>query len=200
VVDRNHLSLRAAGVIALAAAVAGCGGTHRTSATTGAGARTETLRVPSGAMEPTLRVGQHVSIDRPRRHPAVGQIVVFHPPAGADPAEPVCGDRSQGEGHRQPCGRPTARESDELFIKRVVAGPGDWVSIARDGELIRNGATERGYRIRSCPGDDPCGFPGTITLPSVEYYLLGDNRAASDDSRYWGPVRRGWIVGTVVAR
>ena len=35
-------------------------------------------------------------------------------------------------------------------------------------------------------------------MPPDEYYLLGDNRGVSDDSRFWGPVPRAWIIGTVV--
>jgi signal peptidase I len=37
-----------------------------------------------------------------------------------------------------------------------------------------------------------------IRVPAGEYYLLGDNRGVSDDSRYWGPVPSSWIIGTVV--
>ena len=77
----------------------------------------------------------------------------------------------------------------------MVAGPGDRISIV-NGRVIRNGAREREPYIRAC-GGPICNFPEPITIPSGEYYVLGDNRAASDDSRFWGPIRRGWIIGLV---
>jgi signal peptidase I len=42
-------------------------------------------------------------------------------------------------------------------------------------------------------------MPHTITIPRGEYYMLGDNRGDSDDSRYWGPVPISWIIGQVFA-
>src|SRR6059036_2251668 len=49
-------------------------------------------RIPSPSMVPTLEIGQRVLANRLINHPSVGDIVVFHPPAGADPPTPVCGD------------------------------------------------------------------------------------------------------------
>jgi signal peptidase I len=40
-------------------------------------------------------------------------------------------------------------------------------------------------------------FPGTIRIPSGEYFKMGDNRGESDDSRFWGPIRARWIIGRV---
>jgi len=37
----------------------------------------------------------------------------------------------------------------------------------------------------------------TITIPPGDYFMLGDNRGASDDSRFWGPVPQAWIIGKV---
>src|SRR5438270_5868250 len=82
-------------------------------------------RIPSPSMYPTLKRGQRVLTNRLINHPSVGDIVVFHPPAGADPEPPVCGDPNQGASHTQACDRPTAAESKQTFIKRVGAGPGD---------------------------------------------------------------------------
>ena len=91
-------------------------------------------RIPSVSMEPTLTVGQRVLANRLIDHPSVGDVVVFHPPVGADPM--VCGNHAQGEGHAQPCDTPTPGESSQTFIKRVVAGPGDRLSIV-NGHAIR---------------------------------------------------------------
>ena len=61
--------------------------------------------------------------------------------------------------------------------------------------MIRNGKPER--TATSCPatGASTCNFPGTITIPRGEYYMMGDNRPDSEDSRYWGPVPKRWIIG-----
>src|SRR5206468_9289017 len=95
-------------------------------------------RIPSPSMVPTLDVGQRVLTNRLINHPSVGDIVVFHPPKGADPQTPVCGNPTQGGGHPQPCGAHTPSESTQTFIKRVVAGPGDKLQIIA-GHVYRNG-------------------------------------------------------------
>jgi signal peptidase I len=156
-------------------------------------------RIPSGSMEPTLAVGERVIVNRIGSRfsaPGVGDIVVFHPPRGADAN--ACGNPGQGpfyEGpqSRVPCARPTPTRSDQNFIKRVVGLPGDRISV-RDGHVVRNGVEQREPFIRACGGGPDCNL-GTITVPSDDYFMMGDNRGASDDSRYWGPVPRGWIIG-----
>lgn len=157
-------------------------------------------RVPSGSMLPTLRVGQIVVSDNAtlRSHPpSLGSIVVFHPPAGADAATPTCGTAREGAGSPRPCGVPTPRASRQTFIKRVVGLPGDRIAIV-DGRVIRNGSPEpQPYKIEPCAGDPSCNFPDAVVIPPNDYFVLGDNRAASDDSRYWGPVKKSWLVGLV---
>ena len=68
-------------------------------------------RIPSGSMEPTLRIGDRLLVDRASHRlgaqPQVGDIVVFHPPAGADAEPPACGSPARAPG-RVPCDRPTA--------------------------------------------------------------------------------------------
>src|SRR5437764_10029129 len=87
-------------------------------------------RIPSPSMVPTLKVGQRILANRLISRPSIGDIVVFHPPRGADAtSNPICGNPNQGGGHSQPCDQPTATQSSQTFIKRVVAGPGDRVSI-----------------------------------------------------------------------
>jgi signal peptidase I len=153
-------------------------------------------RVTSSSMEPTLEVGEQVSAAS-LGTPAIGDIVVFHPPVGARPSNPVCGASDQGSGSTQPCGAPVPQESSSIYVKRVVAGPGDLVSIV-DGHVIRNGIRESDSYIATCTRGEPCNFPTPIRVPAGEYYMLGDNRGVSDDSRFWGPVPRAWIIGTVV--
>lgn len=153
-------------------------------------------RVTSGSMEPTLQVGQRLAV-LDASAPRVGDIVVFHPPAGAKPKDPVCGSGAQGTGSTQACDLSVPEESGAVFVKRVVAGPGDRLSLA-DGHVVLNGIRQTEPFIAPCSGQAACSFPAAITVPAGEYYLLGDNRGVSDDSRFWGPVPGAWIIGTVV--
>jgi len=151
-------------------------------------------RIPSPSMVPTLAIGQRVLTNRLISHPSVGDIVVFHPPKGADPDTPICGNPSQGGGHPVACDTPTPAESSQTFIKRVVAGPGDRISII-DGHVIRNGVQEKDPYIEPCQQDSSCTFRQTIVIPPGHYFMMGDNRGESDDSRFWGPVPDKWIIG-----
>ena len=151
-------------------------------------------RIPSPSMEPTLAIGQRVLTNRLDSTPSLGDVVVFHPPHGADPISPVCGASSQGDGHPQACDTPTQAESTQTFIKRVVGMPGDRISI-RGGHVYRNGVREKDSYILPCGADSSCNFPQTITIPPGHYFMMGDNRGQSDDSRFWGPVPGNWIIG-----
>ena len=163
-------------------------------------------RIPSASMEPTLAIGQRILVNRLDTKPSLGDVVVFHPPAGADnefddAKGAQCGDHTQGPGTATPCDEPTAGESAQTFVKRIVGLPGDKLSI-RGGAVYRNGKKEKSPGV----APDPCGssvqqsygsctFARTITVPAGDYYMMGDNRGDSDDSRYWGPVPQKWIIG-----
>jgi signal peptidase I len=152
-------------------------------------------RIPSPSMVPTLDVGQRVLTNRLAGNPSVGDIVVFHPPHGADLGDGVCGNPNQGGGHPQACDTPTPTQSNQTFIKRVVAGPGDTIQLV-DGHVIRNGVREKDdYTIQCSPGNPSCNFRTPIKIPPGEYFMMGDNRPDSEDSRYWGPVPGKWIIG-----
>jgi signal peptidase I len=151
-------------------------------------------RIPSSSMVPTLDPGQRVLTNRLANHPSVGDVVVFHPPHGADLNSPECGNSSQGTGHDQACDQPTAQESTQTFIKRVVAGPGDRIFI-QDGHVYRNGVKEKDGYINPCGVDSSCNFRTAIKIPPGHYFMMGDNRGLSDDSRFWGPVPDKWIIG-----
>jgi signal peptidase I len=155
-------------------------------------------RIPSESMVPTLQVGQRVLVNRIGNRfsaPKVGDIVVFHPPAGAE-EDNTCGGGTPPQG--QVCDKPTAQKSSVNFIKRVVAGPGDRISIL-DGHVILNGKRQKEPFIEPCGGGEECNFPRTVTVPPGEYFMMGDNRGSSDDSRFWGPVPRKWIIGEAFA-
>lgn len=156
----------------------------------------ETIRVTSGSMRPTLPVGKVLPLDTAAYRsatPNIGDIVAFHAPAGAVPDTPQCGvSRPAGA----VCPQPTAAGSNELFVKRVVAGPGDTVAVL-DGVVMRNGVAEHEPYIAPCGASQECNFPTPVQIPRGEWFMMGDDRGASNDSRNWGPVPTGWILGRV---
>lgn len=156
-------------------------------------------RIPSGSMLPTLAIGQRILTNRMDTHPDIADVVVFHPPRGADLGAGQCGNSRQGFGAgeaalAQPCDRPLASTSKQTFVKRVVGLPGDVLRIV-DGHVIRNGKREPDAYIAACDGVAECTFTRSIRIPVGDYYMMGDNRGDSDDSRYWGPVPQRDIIG-----
>jgi signal peptidase I len=148
----------------------------------------QTFFIPSGSMEPTLMVGDRIVVDRlSYHHHAVGtgDIVVFTRP----PAEK--------------CGGPGAND----LVKRVVGLPGQTISLTRghvliNGKLLSEPWLPTSLRSDTYPG--PIGTSYNLTKPYVipanDYYVMGDNRPESCDSRYWGPISKSLIVGKVVVR
>ena len=154
-----------------------------------AGART--FRVPSPAMAPTIEEGDRI-ITTPASDPALGDIVVLHPPVEAE--------QGVGCGAAQAlCARPGSAPAEVSFVKRVVARGGDRLMMV-DGRLVRNGQPQREPYVRTDGCRSFCDFPREITVPRGHLYVLGDNRGASDDSRFWGPVPVEWVIGKVRLR
>ena len=163
-------------------------------------------RIPSGSMEPTLRVGQRVLVNRIGMRfgdPHVGQVVVFHPPDGAEQEE--CGPEPHlVKLNGAACSSPIPREDTGTnFIKRIVAGPGDQIYI-REGHVYRKQeghstfVREKDSYIRACGSSQECNFPTVITIPAGHWFMMGDNRGESDDSRFWGPVPTAWVIGVAI--
>jgi signal peptidase I len=126
--------------------------------------------IPSESMEPTLVLGDRVLVNRMIYHfraPERGDIVVFDPPI----------------------------ESDEPFIKRVVAVAGDTVAV-HEGKLWVNGEAQ----VEPYLADQYIAgeFPET-KIKSGYIWAMGDNRNNSGDSRKFGPVRLESIIGEAFA-
>ncbi|MEK6371831.1 MAG: signal peptidase I [Acidobacteriota bacterium] len=137
-------------------------------------------RIPSGGMEPTIQHGERV-MSRLSKGPQRGDIIVFDYPL--QPSTP--------------------------FLKRLVGLPGETVEI-RDKQLFINGKKAEEPYVQH---DDPQTFPrnpdlpepyrsrdqfGPYTVPPDSYFVLGDNRDRSSDSRYWGVVPRQNVRGVVI--
>jgi signal peptidase I len=147
--------------------------------------------MPSGSMQNTLLIGDRFLVQRfPKHAPALGELIVF--------ALPV--DRNQ------------------LSVKRVIGLPGDRIRIM-GGVVYRNGiALEEPYAIHKAglqnsyadnfPSEpDPAVAAagqemlakhvanGEVVVPEASCFVLGDNRTLSLDSRYWGFVGYGDLIG-----
>jgi signal peptidase I len=134
------------------------------------GPETEEYRLPRESMVRTLPAGSTVTLNRDAYEsagPERGDIVIAHPPRGSATNE--CGGGTPPAG--QMCARPTRERLDATVVQRIAGVPGDALTLP--------------------------DFPRPITVPDGHYFLLGDNRGASDDSRFWGPVPRDWILGRV---
>ena len=140
----------------------------------------QTFWIPSSSMVPTLGVYDRVLVQKAFftwHDVREGEIVVFsHPPL-------------------DDCGGP--QEGD--LVKRVIALPGQTIYSSGNSIYINGRRLTEPY----LPRYDPLGPPiGTsqhpYRVPPGEFYMLGDNRADSCDSRYWGPVKGSSIVGKVV--
>jgi signal peptidase I len=150
------------------------------------------FRIPSESMVPTLEIGQRVLVDRVSYRfsdPDYGDVVVFKPPRGAD--DNVCGAQRRPD---QPCPRSTEARSSTNFIKRVVGTPGDRLKVI-DGAVYIDGRKQQTWGARMDSSCDICNLPDEITIPKGQYYMMGDNRGESADSRAWGPVPKKWIIG-----
>ena len=149
------------------------------------------FRIPSESMVPTLEIGQRVLVDRVSYRfgdPDRGDIVVFKPPAG-QPS--TCGVERAGD---QPCPEGTDERSDTNFIKRVVGLPGDHLKVI-EGSVYINGKRQDEPFVRPDDACETCNLPREITIPKGHFFMMGDNRGESADSREWGPVPKKWIIG-----
>jgi signal peptidase I len=144
-------------------------------------------RIPSASMEPTLRSGDRVLVARFMYRftdPHRGDIIVFHPPgAGSQPI------------------RNAKTKASVYFIKRIIGLPGETVQ-GRNGVVSICKAPGRDCRSLKEPYlADNSGMTdfAPVTVPQDQYFMMGDNRAVSDDSRDWGTLPRDNIIGEAFA-
>ena len=86
-------------------------------------------------------------------------------------------------------------DPSKSFIKRVIGAPGDRVEV-REGKVILNGTPLEETYVPDYYRDHISMEP--LTVPADEYFVLGDHRSSSSDSRAWGPVNRRHIYGKAV--
>ena len=154
-------------------------------------------RIPSESMVPTLQIGQRVLVNRIGARftkPEVGDVVVFHPPAGADRKHLRLGPAARRPGLRQADRRARRRQLHQARRRR----PGRPAAHRRRPRRAQRQAAEGALRA-TLRGGEGCDFPTEITIPADHYFMMGDNRGSSDDSRFWGPVPEKWIIGQAFA-
>jgi signal peptidase I len=149
--------------------------------------------IPSRSMEPTLDVGDRVVVNRLAYRlgePRHGQVVVFVRETGDKPAAAQDGPLSWVR-RAVAGGLGATPPGSEDLIKRVVGLPGDLVE-GRNGKLWRNG---RPVVESYLPAHTFTSDFGPVRIKPDHYWMMGDNREDSADSRYFGQVPRSALVG-----
>lgn len=173
----------------------------------------QTYRIPSGSMEPTLQIGDFVLVTKTFALQNDGRSLLGQGEGGLLPRVPV----KRGDllvFHFPP-------EPSRELVKRVVALPGERVRM-HEGRVFVNGRPlEEPYTLFTRsepeifrdefpnlrevdPDVDPrwwrvlrrAGANGEVSVPANQYFVLGDNRNHSEDSRYWGFVPQEMVVGS----
>ena len=126
-----------------------------------------------------------------RRSPVIGDIVIAQAPRGA--ARERCGVQ---RGRDEPCAYPNTGYGNLRVVKRIVAAPGDTIRFTADGLAVVDGQPLDEPYLRPCR-PRVCALPDGITVPADHWFLAGDNRRMSSDSRAWGPVPTEALDGLV---
>ena len=92
------------------------------------------------------------------------------------------------------------KDTGKSFIKRIVGLPGETVIVKDDTVTIVNSENPNGLVINGPYITHPSVGSHETKLGDDEYYVLGDNRAESFDSRYWGPLQKKYMLGKPIIR
>ncbi|CAN5192491.1 N/A [soil metagenome] len=155
--------------------------------------------IPSSSMQPTLQIGDRVLVNKVIYHlsePSRGDVVVFTAPdgTGASTVDESLLDRVL---HALASGLGAPGPGEQDFIKRVMGLPGERVEVRDgvlfvDGRRIREATASRGGYLSAHDSSD---F-GPMVVPPGDYFMLGDNRPNSADSRYTlGTIDEEQIIG-----
>lgn len=93
-----------------------------------------------------------------------------------------------------------SEDDQKYFIKRVIALPGETIDINNGKVTIKNDASPEGFILDETYIKEPPTNNMTVTLPENEYFVMGDNRGVSFDSRSWGALPKDEIVGKAFIR
>lgn len=151
--------------------------------------------IPSASMRPTLIEGDRLIVEKVSgflSSPKRGDILVFYPPF-------------ETLGH-SPWDKFTRLvgyfNTDTAYIKRVIGLPGDKIEIKEnEGVLVNGKLLQEPYKAE--PFKITCRnglFCGPMTVPQNSYFMMGDNRNNSQDSRFWGFLPKSRIIGKAYFR
>lgn len=154
--------------------------------------------IPSGSMRPTLIEGDRIFVERFTRFyatPKRGDIMVFYPPMEKLKNNPLAVfERLTGFFCK-----------DVAYIKRVIGMPGDKIVIKPNSDgryaVFVNGKMLSEDYILDDYDYIPCSekmYCGPMTVPKGQYFMMGDNRGNSQDSRFWGFLPKDRFVGKAV--
>jgi len=147
----------------------------------------QAFKIPSGSMEPNLLIGDHLLVNK----------MVFGP-TGSSLERVVMPVRSVVRGDVLVFKYPEEPSRD--FIKRVVGLPGETLELKGTQVYINGQPLSEPYALYQrlpdmlLPGDVRRAY-GPVTIPEGHYFMMGDNRDNSQDSRYWGFLPREYVKG-----
>ena len=129
----------------------------------------QAFKMPTGSMEPTLLIGDHILVDKHiyrANEPQRGDVIVFRYP----------------------------RNPETAYVKRLIGEPGDMVEMVGRTVCINGKPIVENYAQYIDPGSINAHY-GPYRVPPGQFFVMGDNRDASQDSRFWGFVPRENLLG-----